>query len=413
MFSIGRLVVIMVAMMGLSACTSVPSVSARHAPFYNQANHTSQIVANAKSQSGLEYIQILVTTGRGVACSFSGDLPSPIPCRTDASTSSTACFFYNNEVTGSCVFQQSIVANTLVTYTVRVKDKSGRFAIQDPVTYSGGARIVNNYCWFKIPYLPFLECQDWAPLMPIWWQVQTPGGQNLALDQVDISLNEDIDGRLGDQQYSNMIEPIIANVFFNKTSSWSDDISYALENFTLWSGPDGANKDDCDSSDFNFSGLSRLPTAYTDAEVIFHSDAAQGRGCARIAFGGPSWEFVNRGGAAQRFIHEKGHSLAALGDEYFDSAAPNRGYSSSSIPNNVYSTEDACHSVANGLGISTTLCVKIRDPAPGGVATNYWRITDGTPELMADDQNTNADWRDASDSAFRRLLRRCAQGSCY
>jgi hypothetical protein len=47
------------------------------------------------------------------------------------------------------------------------------------------------------------------------------------------------------------------------------------------------------------------------------------------------------------------------------------------------------------------------------MTTNFWRITDGTTEIMADSLNVNADWRDASNLARGRQMRQCFQGQCY
>lgn len=395
--------------LALGGCASSPTIAANQGPLYNEASHTSRIKATAQSNSGLDYIQILATTGRALSCDRGdANLPSPIPCRGEASTSSHACFFYNNETTGDCTFEIPIPAvGTLVTFTARAKDKSGRFAIQDPVTYSGGQRIEENYCWHPSFTGLFgdIDCSDFAPLMPIWWQTQTPaGGSSLRKDQIDISLNEDVDAPLTDAAYSTALNMILLNVFFNKSSSWSDDFSYALNNFALWSGPAGADRDACGSGDFSFGGWSKYPTGYTDAEVIFHTDAAEPRGCARLSFGGPSWEYILRNGAAQRFVHEKGHSLAALGDEYAETGRTN--YKSSSVPNNVHQSKTACESVAVELALATTLCQEIGN-------SGKWRITDGSVEIMDNDQDTNSDWRDASQRAIRRLLRRCDAGNCF
>lgn len=390
----------------LGGCTSPPlQITARHAPFFLEQPHSSQIVATASTGDGLEHINIVVTAGEADICPSDANVPSPIPCRKNATTQGKTCFFQNAVTTGTCSITQPINPHTLVTYKVQAKSKKGTIRNLNPITYSGGERLVGIFCWFKWGFLPIVECADYAQLMPIWWETNEPSGGSTTPDHIDISFNRDADSQANAQTYSNMLEPMIRNAYFNSVQEFGKIYTTTRESFTLWAAPEGADEDRCGRG-ITFDGTARAAAAYTDGEVVVHDDANNQRACASISLGGSAWIWGNDPQSGETFVHESGHMLYALGDEY----CCDGGYGSGSTPRNVHPSKAACESVAMSIGVSTSLCVQIANPP---MTTNFWRITDGTPEIMAESQNTNADWRDASNLARGRQMRQCFVGKCY
>lgn len=389
----------------LCGCTSGVTVSARHMPFFLEQPHSSQIVATASAPAGLEHINIVVIAGDAATCPSDANVPSPIPCRTAATARGTTCFFQQGVTTGSCSVTQPIRPHTLVTYKVQGKSTNGHITNMSPITYSGGQRLVGIFCWFKWGFLPILDCADYAQLTPIWWQTAEPSGGSNAPDHIDISFNRDADFQGDALAFSNMLEPMIREAYFNTSQAFGKVYTYTRDSFTLWSAPDGADKDSCDRG-FNFSGLAKTAAAYTDGEVVIHDDSATPRPCATISYGGSAWIWGNDSQSAEAFIHESGHMLYALGDEY----CCDGGYASSSTPRNVHSSKSDCETVATSIGVSKSLCVRIANTS---MTTNFWRITDGQSEIMEDNHNINSDWRDASNLARGRQMRQCFFGHCY
>src|SRR5688572_27242095 len=138
------------ALLALYGCTSAPlAISARHMPFFREEPHSSQIVATASTSDGLEHINIVAISGDASICSTNAKVPSPIPCRTNATAQGTTCFFQAGVTTGSCQITQPINRHTIVTYQVQAKSAKGRIRNLNPITYSGGERLVGIFCWFK------------------------------------------------------------------------------------------------------------------------------------------------------------------------------------------------------------------------------------------------------------------------
>jgi hypothetical protein len=392
----------------LCGCTSSPlNISARHMPFFLEQAHSSQIVATASSADGLEHINIVVIAGDATICPSDANVPSPIPCRTNATAQGKSCFFQTAVTTGSCSITQLIAPHTIVTYKVQAKSKQGRIRNLSPITYSGGERLVGYFCWFKWGFLPILDCADYAQLMPIWWETDEPSGGSTAPDRIDISFNRDADFQGNALTYSTMLEPMVRDAYFNTAQEFGKVYTYTRDSFTLWSAPDGADEERCGRG-IIFEGTSKTAAAYTDGEVVIHDNPNTPRACASISYGGSAWIWGNDPQSAETFVHESGHMLYALGDEY----CCDGGYGSASTPRNVHPSKEACETVATSIGVNKSLCVRIANPPPG-VTTNYWRITDGQLEIMADSQNINADWRDASNLARGRQMRQCFFGNCY
>jgi hypothetical protein len=389
----------------LMGCQSGVSVSARHMPFFLEQPHSSQIVATASAPDGLEHINIVVIAGDATTCPTDANVPSPIPCRTGATGKGTSCFYQNGVTTGSCSITQPIQPHTLVTYKVQAKSTNGRITNLNPITYSGGQRLVAIFCWFKWGFLPILDCADYAQLTPIWWETAEPSGGSNAPDHIDISFNQDADFQGNALAYSNMLEPMIREAYFNSGQQFGKIYTATRDSFSLWSAPEGADRDSCDGG-FTFNGLAKTAAAYTDGEVILHDDSTRPRPCASITHGGSAWIWGNDPQSAEAFIHESGHMLYALGDEY----CCDGGYASSSTPRNVHPSKAACETVATSINVSKSLCVRIADAS---TTTDFWRITDGQPEIMDDNHNINSDWRDASNLARGRQIRQCFFGHCY
>jgi hypothetical protein len=302
---------------------------------------------------------------------------------------------------------QAIGAHTLVTYNVQAKSAKGYARNLNPITYSGGGRLLGIFCWFKWGFLPILECADYGQLMPIWWETHEPSGGSTASDHIDISFNQDADSQANALTYSNMLEPMIRDAYFNTAQEFGKIYTYTRDSFTLWSAPAGADEDRCGRG-IVFDGYSKLAATYTDAEAVIHDDANNQRSCASITLGGSAWIWGNDPQSAETFIHESGHMLYGLADEY----CCDGGYTSVSTPHNIHSSKAACETVATSIGVSKSLCVQIAD-ATTGQTVNYWRITDGKLEIMAESGNINSDWRDASNLARGRQIRQCFFGSCY
>lgn len=391
----------------LSGCAKPVYVFAQHTPFYREEPHPSQIVATAWAPDGLEHINIVVIAGTAISCPTDADVPSPIPCRKNATAQGTSCFFLPGTKTGSCTITQQIAPLSVVTYKVQGKSTNGNITNLSPVTYSGGGRLVGIFCWFKWGFLPIVDCQDYAQLAPIWWQTDEPSGGTTAADRIDISFGMDADFGGTALTYSNMLQPMIRDAFFNTAQPFAQGYTYSRHFFTLWSAPEGADRDSCDTG-FTFNGTAKTAAAYTDGEVVIHDDAGTPRPCASISHGGSAWIWGNDPVPANRLVHESGQMLYALGDEY----CCDGGYGAFSTPPNVHPSKAACEAVAMSIGVSTSLCVQIADPS-AGTTTDFWRITDGKLEIMSEDQNANSDWRDASDLARRRQIFNCGQGSCY
>ena len=392
--------------LALYGCTAPLAISARHMPFFREEPHSSQIVATASTADGLEHINIVVIAGDAAICPSDANVPSPIPCRVNATALGKSCFFQNGVTTGTCSMTQPIGRHTIVTYKVQAKSSRGTIRNLDPITYSGGERLVGEFCWFKWGFLPILECAEYAQLMPIWWQINEPSGGATASDHIDISFNRDADLQANALTYSNMLEPMIRDAYFNNAQAFGKVYTATRDSYTLWSAPEGADRDSCDQA-LTFSGTAKTAKGYTDAEVVIHNENNT-RGCASITFGGSAWIWGNDPQPAEKFIHESGHMLYGLGDEY----CCDGGYGAVSVPRNVHASKQDCESVAASIGVSKSLCVQIANSTTNQT-TNHWRITDGQPEIMADNQNTNADWRDASNLARGRQIRQCFFGHCY
>jgi hypothetical protein len=393
--------------MAVCGCARNVFVYARHAPFFLEQPHSSQIVANAWAPDGLEHINIVVIAGSAAYCPSDADVPSPIPCRTGATAQGTSCFFAQGVTTGSCSITQPIQPYSIVTYKVQAKSTNGRITNLSPITYSGGERLVGYFCWFKWGFLPILECADSAQLMPIWWQTDEPSGGSNDPDRIDISFNRDADFQGNVLAFSNMLEPMIRRAYFNTAQQFGTDYTYSRHWFTLWSGPDGADRDSC-AGGFSFGATAKAATTYTDGEVVIHDNQNIPRACANITYGGSGWMWGNDPQSAETFVHESGHMLYALGDEY----CCDGGYGSNSTPRNVHPSQAACETVATSIGVSKSLCVRIEDP-PTKRRTDFWRITDGQLEIMAESWSFNSDWRDASDLARMRQISECSSGNCY
>ena len=76
--------------------------------------------------------------------------------------------------------------------------------------------------------------------------------------------------------YSNMLEPMIRNAYFNSGQQFGKVYTATRDSFTLWSAPEGAHRDSCDGGS-TFNGLAKTAAAYTDGEVILHDDSTGGR----------------------------------------------------------------------------------------------------------------------------------------
>jgi hypothetical protein len=404
-----RSIVAFACAIALEGCDPSPlSISALHTPLFLEQPHSSQIVATASTADGLEHINIVVEAGEASYCPSDANVPSAIPCRKNATAQGTTCFFQGGVTTGSCQITQQIGRNSLVTYRVQAKSAKGYIVNLEPVTYSGGERLVGIFCWFLWGFLPILECADYAQLMPIWWQTNQPSGGSTASDRIDISFNRDADFQGNALAYSNMLDPMIRNAFFNTVQQFGKVYTYTRDSFTLWSAPDGADNDGCGPNlKFNFGGTTKVAAAYTDGEVLVYDGPTDQGACANITLGGSAWIWGSDPLRATTFVHESGHMLYALGDEYccLDS------YACASTPRNVHPTKAACETVAASIGVSKSLCVQITHPVTGQTV-NQWRITDGSTELMSY-TDINADWRDASNLARGRQIKQCFVGDCY
>jgi hypothetical protein len=400
----------------LAGCASQPfTVAALHTPLSLQQSHNSTITASGATIDGLEHLNIVVTKGTMVSCDFDGDLPSSIPCRVNATTQGRSCIFAAGATAGQCSISVDLGPHTLVTYKVQGKARTGRIINLPAVTYAGGEPLVEAFCWWEwVVIVPVRECADsFSPLAPIWWQTDQPSSTVQREDRIDLGYYQDTDFVANAQVFSNMIGPLVANVFFNSQQPFAQDYTLNRDLFTLWRGPPGGDLDACNGSySFNQATGAASAAAATDAEVLIHNEttdagSSAGRGCAQLAHGGGSWVWVNHAVPPNNMVHESGHMLYGLGDEY----CCDGGYSSISIPRNVFSTKAACDAAAAGIGVAASLCVQIANAA--GDTASFWHVDDGQLDIMQSSRNVNSDWRDLGDRARVRLMRRCAAGDCF
>ena len=108
------------------------------------------------------------------------------------------------------------------------------------------------------------------------WETAEPSGGSNAPDHIEISFNQDADFRGNALAYSNMLEPMIRNAYFNSGQQFGKVYTATWDSFTLWSAPEGAHRDSCDGGS-TFNGLAKTAAAYTDGEVILHDDSTGGR----------------------------------------------------------------------------------------------------------------------------------------
>src|SRR4030095_16019968 len=98
-------------------------------------------------------------------------------------------------------------------------------------------------------------------------------------------------------------EAMIGRSYFNTAQQFATDYTNSRQWFTLWAGPDGADRDSCQQG-FSFTGTAKAAAAYTDGEVVVHDNAGTPRPCANITHGGSAWIWGNDPQSAEAFVHE-------------------------------------------------------------------------------------------------------------
>jgi hypothetical protein len=200
------------------------------------------------------------------------------------------------------------------------------------------------------------------------------------------------------------LHPLLLGAHFDTATPFSKSYCFWRGIFDLWAGPPGADANmglpGGPICTWNFTGFATNVAAVMDGEAILHTTSF--RDCAIIALGGTG--SVHTGGVnpSLRYIHESGHFLHALGDEY----CCNGGYFTAATPPNVHASESACQSTATSIGVATSMCVPIG-------TTGFWRIDDGSLEIMDDDADSGSDWRDAASRAVGNRAQACNNGNCY
>jgi hypothetical protein len=378
-----------------TACDSVTRITARHDPLYRAEPHASTITATATNQDKkISQVRIDFHVGEMTACPEMGSLPSVIPCRTGTTMQAKICNFPSKPVTATCTLTLQLGDRRLVTYEPSARTGTGLTSNGVAVTYAAGASITQAQVGSgTIP---------WDLARPIWWQTGFTTGPPAAQDHINVGFFPDPDFPTY-RAFTDALQPMLLAAYFDVARPFSQEYSFFLGSFDLWAGPPGADAGagtGGESCTFDFTGFAAEVTNLTRGQAILHT--TQFRDCGNIQLGGTGTVWTGASSPALRYIHESGHFLHGLSDEY----CCDGGYFTVATPPNIHASESDCHTTATSIGVATTQCVQVG-------TTGFWRIDDGTPEIMDDDQNLSSNWRDAAARVVGNRFKACFNGDCY
>lgn len=376
----------------LTACDG-PTVSAIHNPLYRAENHDSTITARAtETRNGIAEIRIEAIVGELTACTGStSTLPSLIPCRTNASTTTVVCSYPNVTTEVSCTLPITITPRRLITYQATTRSGSNRTASTGAVTYAGGTPLTQATINLGI----FRFNQPWETARPVIWRTNGPSSTSDRGEQIDFGLVPDVD-MPNYRAYTDDLQPMVLALFYTDTNSYSSWTRTWKNIFNIWAGPTGADGEGCTRT---FKTPASTVSAAFDGTAILHRNAF--RDCASISLGGGAGTAqTNLGDASWVLLHEAGHFLFGLGDEYVGG-----GNSSISNPKNVLASKAACESTSTTNSLSTAQCTQIG-------TSGTWRNDDGQATTM-EDRVLSSDWRTLSGKAIGNRLNACTSGACY
>ncbi len=368
------------------------SFSARHAPLYRAAPHTSTITARAKDPNeGVAEIRIDAIEGDLTACTETATMPSLVPCRANAVARTRLCSFANDKGTVSCALALPLGDRRLVTYTATVRNGAGDKSCTSSITYAAGGSptqtVVNTGGG--------PSTIAWETARPVWWHTDDPAGGAPSTERIGVGFFPDANFGADYRAFTDALEDIALDAYFDTSRAFSRTYTEDNVRFDLWAGPAGADGEGCTRT---FTGWAATLAGATDGEAILHRNAF--RDCAAIALGGSGTTQTTVADAAWVFTHESGHFLHGLGDEYTGG-----GNASVSDPASIYASRAACETSAAALSISQSFCRQIG-------ATGTWRMDDGAATTM-EDRVLTSDWRTASRIAVARRMSDCASGACY
>jgi hypothetical protein len=397
----------------LSACSDT-TISVRHDPPYRAEPHLSTISVTARSETGIKRIDVELLVGDLVACASSTGLPSMFPCRRrDAYWTTYTCNFDLPPISGeepsaelpadvsaypieaTCPVSRTLNALTLLTYRATVLDGSGRSTPTNYITYSGGAPPVAQ---------PTVAPSFADVLRPVWLEFDDSSipAENMA-SHVDVAFLPEVDWGADYRGFADSTGDIASHLVFeplngNEVPQVMADYLLSKRLFNYWVGPVGADADvHRDVCDLFSTGWVGAAQAVTDAQAIVHKIPF--RDCSRATGWGTVTAEPN---AYVTYAHESGHFLFSMGDEYQGA----QGLALSDPPNNVATPED-CEQTASAYGFPVDLCVPIQ-------SSPLWRITDGSPEIMAATLPFPwYDWQDTNNVLFQRRMAACLAGSCW
>jgi hypothetical protein len=385
------IVVILLPLFG--GCAGTPKLRALHDPLYRAENHTSTITARAtEPRDGVAEIRIEAVVGELTACTSAlGALPSLIPCRTGASTSTVVCSYPNVKTEVSCSLPIPITPRRLITYSVTARSAGNRTASSGPITYAAGAPLTQTTINLGI----ISVTQPWETARPVIWRTDQPSRTANRDDKIDWGFAPDADMPTY-RAFTDDMQPLVRAVLYDDTNQYSVWTRTWKNVFNIWAGPTGADGEGCTRT---FAAPASTVRAAFDGTAILHRNAF--RDCASITLGGGAGTTqTNLGDAAWVMVHEAGHYLFGLGDEYVGG-----GNWSISIPKNVFSSQSDCESNSVSNSLPSSQCVQIG-------SSGTWRNDDGQATTM-EDRQLGSDWRTLSGRAMGNLLGSCVNGACY
>jgi len=388
-----KLVFLVVVGALLSGCAGVPAVRAMHDPLYRAETHTSTITVSASEpQDGIAEIRIDAVVGELTACTGGAfQLPSLIPCRSNATALSLSCTFGNAKTEVSCALPMALNDRRLVTYTATARSAKNKSASTVAVTYAGGAPLTQA----QIPFPFGTITMPWETARPVIWRTDAPSSGLDRGDKIDWGFVPDPD-MPSYRAFTDDMQPMVLDLFYNDGNAFSAWSRTWKNLFNVWAGPTGANGEGCTRT---FTTPASTVMSAFDGTAILHRNAF--RDCASISLGGGSGTAqTTLGDKTWVMLHESGHFLFGLGDEYVGG-----GNSAISTPKNVYASKASCDSNATANSLPTAQCVQIG-------TTGTWRNDDGQPTTM-EDRVLNSDWRTFAGKAMGNMVSRCVNGACY
>jgi hypothetical protein len=326
----------------------------------------------------------------------------------------------------TCPVSRKLDSLTLLTYRASAVDGSGQSASTNYITYSGGAPPPETTLPAVVtsaqggptqsraageppppPPPPPVEPSAGDVLRPIWLESdiapfeQPPRIYWDTARRVDVAFLPDADWGEYYSGFSYVTGEIARNLLFEPLNSYPvpnimADYFFWKQQFSYWVGPIGADAEYCS---LTTTGWVWAALAVTDGQAIVHRNPFAGPECSL----GQGWGtvYANAYNPFIIYAHESGHFLFCMGDEY-----PGADPVACSHPANTFLTLEACQQTATTYKFPITLCKKIDN-------SNLWRITNGSPEIMARTvDDAQADWQFVNHILFQLRMASCLLGAC-